>query len=221
MENFIKTNSQNEFIETVCEIIKEEANKNIKEKGRFTFVLSGGRTPKDIFDELATNYKESIEWSKVHFFWLDERCVEATHEDSNYKLANDYLISKLSNVGSVHRIKCELKPVDAAEEYEKDLIEFFKSDDIKFDFLLLGMGEDGHVASLFPDSEELELVDKLVLATKKLYNGSQRITLGFNAINKSKFNLLMARDHKKIKILNSKNSKYPINLIKNIRGILI
>ena len=130
MGDFITETSSLTFIQTICSVIVEQANKYITEKGRFTFVLSGGRTPKDIFIELASNYQDKIDWSKVHFFWLDERCVGAEHQESNYKLAYDYLISKLDNVGSVNRMKGELSPAQAAQEYKQNLEVFFIDNEV-------------------------------------------------------------------------------------------
>lgn len=214
----ISTNSKEEFVHVVCETIKEQANKSILKKGSFTFVLSGGRTPKNIFTELSTTYKNKIDWSKVHFFWLDERCVEATHKDSNYKLAFDNLISKLNQIGSIHRIKCKLDPKQAAKEYKEDLLKFFDFNEIKFDFILLGMGEDGHVASLFPNSKEVKLISDLVLETDRKYNGYKRITLGLNLINMCFYKMLLVKGEKKLKLLNSEDKSFPINKIneKNI-----
>lgn len=220
-KKIIKVKSDIEFVKTTCEIIKEQACKNIESKNSFTFVLSGGRTPKSIFDELIANYQESINWSKVHIFWVDERCVEPSSESSNFKLAVDSLISKLGVIGSVHRMKGELEPIKAANEYRKNIEFFFASDEIKFDFMLLGMGEDGHVASLFPDSREIGLKNDLVLATEKIYNGFRRISLGLNLINNSKYNLLLVNGAEKINILKSNNNKYPINQIKDKNIIIL
>lgn len=211
--NIIQTNTKVKFIQRVCETIKEQANKSIKIKGSFTFVLSGGRTPKDIFDELAQNYQKSIDWSKVHFFWLDERCVEPTHVDSNYKLAYDRLLSKLDAVGSVHRIKGELSPNDAVKKYEHEIQDFFGNEEIIFDFILLGMGEDGHVASLFPNSREIELKDHSVLGTEQRYSGYYRVTLGLDVINKSRFNLLLLNSKNKKDVLKNGYFK-PIHMVK-------
>jgi 6-phosphogluconolactonase len=220
MENFIKINSQEEFILNICEAIKEQANENIDKKGSFTFVLSGGSTPKDIFIQLSKNYKDTIDWSKVHFFWLDERCVEPNHIDSNYKLANDYLISKLDKVGSIYRIKGELEPSNGSDEYQKRLIAFFGCESrVHFDFILLGMGEDGHIASLFPNSIELRKTNDIVLSTDTRYNGYRRITLGLNLINTSKFKLLMIKGKEKMKILHNKSLCLPIHKIENIEVI--
>lgn len=217
MLKVVSKNTRNEFVSHICEIIKEQAFEEIRTKSFFTLVLSGGRTPKFIFEELILNYKETIDWNNVHLFWVDERCVNQSHKDSNYKLANDNLISKLGlSVGSIHRIKGELDPKLAAIQYEKELKLFFKKDEIKFDMVLLGMGDDGHVASVFPKSKELILRDKLVLATEKIYNDYYRITLGLDLINRSIFKLLMVNGTNKLEILESGNVLYPINRINNM-----
>lgn len=220
-KKIINVKNDKEFIKTTCEIIKEQASKSIELKDDFTFVLSGGRTPKSIFDELIDSYQESIDWSKVHFFWLDERCVDASNEGSNFKLAFESLLSKLGKVGSIHRIKGEQEPLKAAYDYKKDIECFFGDNEIKFDFILLGMGEDGHVASIFPDSKELELKNELVLATESLYNGFYRISLGLNLIDSSRYNLLLVNSSKKRNILELENIKYPINQIKNKTIIIL
>lgn len=192
-----ETFEKSQFIEKISQLIVKKANESIEKNGKFSFVLSGGSTPKDIFINLAQKYKNNIDWTKVHFFWLDERCVDPNHEDSNYKLAYAYLISKLDKVGSVNRMKGEIESKQAASEYEDTLLDFFGKDEISFDFILLGMGEDGHVASLFPDTQELKQKDKIVLSTEEKHNGFYRITLGSKIINNSKFNLLILKGETK------------------------
>ncbi len=217
MAKVISTNTRKEFVSHICKTIKERAFEEIRTKSFFTLVLSGGRTPKVIFEELILNYKEIIDWSNVHLFWVDERCVNQSHNDSNYKLANDNLISKLgSSLGSIHRIKGELDPNLAASQYEHDIKLFFQNDKINFDMILLGMGDDGHVASIFPKSQELILKHKLILATEKIYNNYYRITMGLDLINSSKFKLLMVKGDNKFKILESGGVSYPINRINNM-----
>ena len=215
MNDIIHTNSDEEFIYTICETIKEEANRNLEEKGSFTLVLSGGRTPKVIFQELAKNYQKSISWEKVHFFWVDERCVPPTHQDSNYRLAYDYLISKLGRVGSVHRIQGELVPEQAASIYEQEIINFFEGEDVKFDFMLLGMGEDGHVASLFPESRGGSVSETLTVSTKKKHGCHYRVSMSLDVINASKFNLLIIwGQRKKLLFDRYRNThRYPISKI--------
>ena len=211
----------NTYARKVCNKIFQEATQNIASKGSFTFVLSGGRTPKSIFKLLLSEYKEKIEWEKVHFFWLDERCVSPSDRESNYKLAFDYLLSSLEKIGSVHRIEGELHPELAREKYENDLLRFFGTrDNIIFDFILFGMGEDGHVASIFPKSKEMFSPQYIVLNTEEKYNGFYRITLGLAIINQSKFKLLLANNVTKIRILESNDLNYPINLVQN-KSIII
>tara|TARA_B100000989_G_C19498908_1_gene453348 strand:+ start:870 stop:1538 length:669 start_codon:yes stop_codon:yes gene_type:complete len=214
MDNIVETTSQEEFVKSVCEKIKEECFKRIKEKGKFTIVLAGGQTPKIIFDELILSYKNSIDWGKISFFWVDERCVAPTDKSSNFKLAYDHLLSKLNSVGSIHRIKGEIEVDKAAKDYQKDLINFFKGNEIKFDFVLLGMGEDGHVASLFPNSKEIKKTNELVLATEKAYDGFKRITMSLDLINEISYKLLIIKGEKKLKTLFSKNETLPISNIK-------
>jgi len=201
-----------EFIITICENIKEESHKTISKKDSFTLVLSGGNTPKFIFDELSTNYLENINWSKVHIFWLDERCVPPSHNDSNFKLAYEYLLSKIENIGSIHKIKGELPPIEAAKLYEEEILDFFGTNEVQFDFILLGMGEDGHVASLFPNSKEVGEQKKLVISTKKKYNGYKRISLTLPIINKSD-KLLMINNNYKLQIF--KDRGFPIHSVNN------
>jgi 6-phosphogluconolactonase len=217
----ITTTTHEKFIHTVCEVIKEQAGKSIQEKDSFTFVLSGGKTPKDIFVELAKNYKNSIEWRKVHFFWLDERCVEPDHEDSNYKLAYDQLLSKLNGVGSVHRMKGELEPREAAKEYAQDIKNFFSQAEVKFDFILLGMGGDGHCASLFPESSELDEMKRLVVSTEKQYNGHNRISLTLPVINRSG-KVLMISSQEKLDVFLDTQRALPIHLVnrENMKAVV-
>lgn len=220
MKSIINTNSNEDFVQTICEIIKRQAIENIEKKGSFTFVLSGGRTPKSVFTKLINDYSNTIDWSKVHFFWLDERYVDSKNKDSNYKLAYENLISKLDNVGSVHRIKCELNIQDAVIEYNENILNFFGTEEVRFDFILLGMGEDGHIASIFPESRELKLTDQLVLHTAKKYSGYYRISLGLDLINNSKFKLLMIRGREKMTILKQKSLNFPIHKIQKIQEVI-
>lgn len=200
-----KALNQKEFIQKASQIIISRANKEIAKNKKFTLVLSGGNTPKDIFANLASNHKSDVDWKCVHIFWLDERCVSPSHKDSNYKLAHEYLLSKIP-VGSIHRIKGEIDPQKAAQEYAQDIIDFFNNDEISFDFLLIGMGTDGHIASLFANSKEIEDKHSLVLATSKQYNNYFRVTLGIKAINNSKFNLLIFKGQKKYKTFLQKSN---------------
>lgn len=188
--------------------------KSINIKDCFTLVLSGGNTPKIIFDELVRDYTASIDWKKVHIFWLDERCVDPEHEDSNYKLAKDHLLDYLEP-GSVHRMEGELEPKLAASRYEDVIRDFFdlhEGEIPAFDLILLGMGEDGHCASLFPQSSELHEKKRLVVSTEKQYNGHTRISLTLPVINMST-KVLMIGSQKKLDVFNDKQRALPIHQV--------
>ena len=135
--------------------------------------------------------------------------------NSNFKLAYDHLISKLKTVGSIHRINGEIEENKAAKEYQEELLNFFNTKEIRFDFALLGMGKDGHVASLFPKSEEIKKRNDLVLVTNKTYNGFKRITMGLDLINRINYKLLLVIGKDKFKTLVSKDDSLPINKINN------
>lgn len=151
---------------------------------RFTVALSGGQTPKSLYRLLSAedeHYRDSIEWHKTNFFWSDERCVAPDLDESNFKTAFDNLLRPLGvSPMNYHRLKGELDPVFAAEEYERLLRLFFnlgEKDFPRFDLILLGMGADGHTASLFPGGEVLAETKKLVAAPFVEKFGAHRLTL--------------------------------------------
>lgn len=124
---------------------------------RFSVALSGGSTPRALYERLAAvEMAERIPWRKVHLFWGDERCVPPDHPESNYGLAAAALLSRVPlPTENIHRIWGELPPAQAASLYEAELRAFF-GETPAFDLVFLGMGEDGHTASLFPDSPALK-----------------------------------------------------------------
>jgi 6-phosphogluconolactonase len=160
-----------------------KAEEAIEERGRFVVVLAGGSTPKAMYGVLARDYADRIDWSRVHVFFSDERTVSPDHEDSNYKMASEVLLDHVP-VGSVHRIRGELPPDEAAKAYEEELRTFFRTEDVpRFDLILLGAGRDGHTASLFPETSALEVHDRWVVANPVLKLDTIRITLTIPIIN--------------------------------------
>lgn len=150
------------------------------EPRRFSVALAGGNTPRRVYELLATErFKHRVEWSQVHFFFGDERCVPADHPDSNYAMAYDTLISKVPiPAKNVHRIIGEAKPEEGARLYENHLRTFFPGVSWpRFDLVFLGMGADGHTASLFPGSAGLKEKSKWVMATRMEKLKQDRITL--------------------------------------------
>jgi 6-phosphogluconolactonase len=159
------------------------AEETINERGRFAVALAGGSTPKGAYEALARDYADKLDWSKVHVFFGDERTVPPHHEDSNYRTARETLLSHLT-VGSVHRMRCELPPSEAATAYEQELREFFGTEGAPaFDLILLGLGEDGHTASLFPETAALDVTDRWVVANPVLKLEASRLTLTVPVIN--------------------------------------
>src|SRR5215218_7621285 len=161
----------------------EEAARSIREKERFAVALAGGSTPKALYDLLATGYRDALHWSKVHVFFGDERAVPSDHKDSNYRMAREALLSRIP-LGSVHRMRGELDPREAAALYEKELTAFFGGEP-SFDLILLGIGEDGHTASLFPRTPALDVRDRWVVENPVEKLGTTRITLTVPAINEA------------------------------------
>jgi 6-phosphogluconolactonase len=178
---------------------------NKYKRDRFTLVLSGGSTPKQMFNLFASekmNQFPPIFWEKVHFFWGDERHVGPDHPESNYKTAFDLMLSKLPiPAGNIHRIKGEMaNAADAAAEYEQELRDFFQLTGEtlpRFDLIFLGLGNDGHTASLFPGTRALGEERKLVASNWVGKLDTERITMTAPVINNAeKVVFLVAGDDK-------------------------
>lgn len=177
---------------TAAERLIDRAQEAVAGHGRFSLSLAGGTTPRTLYQLLAGEYRDQIPWSRVHLFWGDERCVPPDHPDSNFAMVDEALISKVPlPPENVHRIPTE-KPVETvAEAYEQTLREFFQPAPATsfpaFDLILLGMGEDGHTASLFPDGSALEERERWVAPAlaPPTYSSRQRITLTLPVLNRA------------------------------------
>ena len=133
------------------------ALQSVEATGRMTVALSGGSTPKHLYSLLASpDYKDRIPWNNVELFWGDERCVPPDHPESNFRMAREALLSRIQiPAGNIHRMRGERQPQAAAADYQKELQRLLSFDSgglPRFDLILLGIGEDGHTASLFPGS---------------------------------------------------------------------
>lgn len=167
------------------------ARQAIQLVGRFTVALSGGSTPKALYTLLAApGVAERISWNRAHLFWGDERCVPPDHPESNYRMVEETLISKIQIPReNVHRMAGEKAPQIAALEYEAELKGFFELADgtlPRFDLILLGLGDDGHTASLFPGTEALNDTEHLVATAYVEKLQSQRLTLTLPVLNAGK-----------------------------------
>jgi 6-phosphogluconolactonase len=151
---------------------------------RFCIALSGGSTPKTLYTLLAApEFAPQIEWPRVHVFWGDERCVPPDHPDSNYRMARETLLDYVPiPPENIHRIAGEFEPAEAAALYEQHLRSFFDGEP-RFDLILLGMGNDGHTASLFPHTPALHEQERWVVANYALAQQLWRVTFTPAAIN--------------------------------------
>ncbi len=151
---------------------------SLRDEGRFSMVLSGGSTPRGLYRLLADEPLRSlVDWSRVDVFWGDERCVPPDHPESNFRLARQALLSRVPIPGDrIHRVRGEDEPSRAAKAYDAELRRH-AGDPPLFSLLLLGLGADGHTASLFPGSPALEDDGRLVAAVRAPSEPSRRITL--------------------------------------------
>jgi 6-phosphogluconolactonase len=169
----------------------------------FSLVLSGGETPRLLYEKLASEeYKNKINWKRIHVFWGDERAVPFDDERNNAKMAFDVLLNYIDIPASqIHIIRTDIQPNFAADEYEKLLHNFFHSTNYSFDLVLLGMGADGHTLSLFPGSPIIQEHTHWVNAVFNEQQEMYRITLMPLIVNKSKHIAFMVSGNKKAKTL--------------------
>lgn len=201
----------------------------ISVKGRFTVVLSGGSTPQGLYRYLTRpDIQKQILWKKIHFFWGDERFVAKTHSDSNYGWARDHFFSKIPvPEAHIHPIQTEgLTPQESANHYENILKNFFKEGAFPgFDLVFLGLGEDGHTASLFPGVSALDERNHWVAAPFVEKIETYRITLTLPVFNSADHILFLVTGKGKAAILkdvfdSQKKGDYPIQRIRPVQGAL-
>jgi 6-phosphogluconolactonase len=184
--NLLLYETPEELAEASARDFAARTQETIDERGRFAVALAGGSTPKATYEVLARDYANELDWSRVHVFFGDERTVPPDHEDSNYRMAYETLLSHVP-VGSVHRMRGELPPDEAAAAYEEELRAFFGQVDIPgLDLILCGLGEDGHTLSLFPETAALDVNDRWVVANPVLKLGTTRLTLTIPVLNVSR-----------------------------------
>ena len=153
---------------------------------QFHIVLSGGNSPIALFKRIRKKYAERIDWQRIHFWWGDERCVAPDDEQSNFKSANDNLLSHISiPTENIQRIKGENDPASEVKRYEAEIRKniHFRGEDPVFDLIILGLGDDGHTASIFPGQLELFEEKQICVVAQHPDTGQNRITLTGKAIN--------------------------------------
>lgn len=211
------------------------ATKAVQDHDIFTVALSGGSTPKVLYRLMASDaaLRAKIPWSKIHFFFGDERQVPPGHPDSNFRMANEAMFQALpTEQFYVHRVPAELaNATHAAAQYEKDLREFFEPRGLlnegfpRFDLIFLGMGPDGHTASLFPNSSGLQETSRWVVANWVSKFKSYRITMTFPVLDSAAEVILFVAGPEKAALVaevlqpGTDPQKYPVQQVRPRHGI--
>jgi len=183
-----------------AEIFAERAAQSITAHDRFLVALNGGGTPTRLFQLLATEYRDNVDWTKIHIFWGDERCVPPNDPGSSYGQARDLLLSHVPIPESnIHRIQGDLEPAEASKDYALTLSRFASPplEFPRFDLVYLGMGEDGHTASLFPGSPVDVTEATLPVTAHYQDRPANRVTLTQLVFNQAHMVAFMATGDKK------------------------
>lgn len=205
------------------------AQKAIHAQGKFSVALSGGSTPKQLYAGLAEPaIQDHLNWENIHLFFGDERHVLPEHPDSNFRMVQEVLISKVSlPTENIHRVRTEMDARLAAFDYEEELRAFFDGGWPKFDLLLLGMGADGHTASLFPKTAGLNEEYRWFIANQVATQNVWRLTLTKNAINAARQIVVMVSGQSKASMLAEVLSgpdqpeQKPIQMVSPVDGEMI
>jgi 6-phosphogluconolactonase len=227
----IKTfSTPKETIINFGEELKSLIDKKASKKKNFYLALSGGSTPQLLFKELKKKYLENIDWQFVHIYWGDERCVKPESEESNYGVANKLLLKYLNMPGeNIHRIKGEEKSKVEARRYSGEIMMTVPSKNNlpKFDLIILGLGTDGHTASIFPNQIKLLESENYCEVATQPDTKQKRITITGKIINNAENIYFLVTGSNKSEVVseiinNKKNSKkYPASHIKPNWGKLI
>jgi 6-phosphogluconolactonase len=186
----------------------EMAGEAVEAQGRARIAISGGSTPKAAFELLADPnqpWRHRMPWPELDLYWVDERCVPPSDPESNYRMAREALLDHVPlGPAQIHRIEGELDPVSAAARYESELRSSFQlegAETPRFDLVALGLGDDGHTASLFPHTLALHEMSRLVAANHVPQKDAWRITLTWPVINHSRSVFFLAAGAEKAAIL--------------------
>jgi 6-phosphogluconolactonase len=220
----------NELSREAAEFFVVTASDAIDRDGQFTVSLSGGSTPKALYRLLSSEYGDSIDWSRVSFFFGDERFVPIDSNESNFRMVNEALFEPLRIPDSnIFRWKTELDTAEvAAADYDTRMSSYFELSPgqlPQFDLTLLGLGEDGHTASLFPDTTALEIVDRLAVANWVDKLKTYRLTMTFPVINNSAVCAFLAAGESKAGVLakiqdHASPAAYPAERVAPVDGEL-
>jgi 6-phosphogluconolactonase len=218
-----------ELEQNAAEKIVLMIDKAIGERGVCSIALSGGETPRPVYHILGSSLiKERIDWSRVHLFFTDERVVPPTDPQSNFGMINREFISHINiSYRNIHRIAGEEKAELAAADYERELREYFSNQIIRFDVVLLGLGEDGHTASIFPGTKVVNEEKAFVAAVYIPHLSLWRVTLTYRSINNAREILFLVSGKKKGFIVrhilktSAMREEYPATLVQPVDGNIL
>jgi len=209
-------------------------NAAVAARGKCAIALAGGSTPRALYSLLADEelLRQQLDWSRLHFFWGDERHVPPDHSDSNYRMANEAMLAKVpAPVENIHRIRGEEPDAQkAADEYQDEIrssLQLQPDQLPRFDLVLLGMGPDGHTASLFPGTTALQETDRLVAATWVEKFKTDRITLTFPVLNNAANVIFLVCGAEKVPVLRTvlgpgnSAAPFPAQLVQPHNGRLL
>jgi 6-phosphogluconolactonase len=225
----------NELSRAAADEFSRLARQNIAIKNQFAVSLAGGATPRGAYARLANQDRESksepLAWEKIHVFFGDERHVPPDHAESNYKMARETLLSKVPiPPANIHRMQGELEATAAAAAYQKELQRFFDlrpGELPRFDLIMLGLGDDGHTASLFPDTSGLAENSRLVIANWVEKFGAYRLSFTFPVLNHAAEAMFLVAGGAKAEIVkkvlgdDATPGKYPAQRINPTAGRLL
>lgn len=201
----IKVFDNNEALASAsAKFIAEQAGIATAERRLFNIALSGGSTPEETYKRLAQPpYATQIHWTRVHVFWSDERCVPPEDPQNNYRSANEALLKHVPiPPENIHRLQGELPPLEGAAQANRELAAHFGGTAVpNFDLILLGLGQDGHTASLFPESEALKTSSELIAANYVAKLDTWRLTFTYALINAARQILFMVSGESKAEVV--------------------
>jgi 6-phosphogluconolactonase len=226
--NIFKTTS--ELTDTLAEIFYSHIGTLCRQQQKVSIALSGGNTPQLLYKKIASYlaFSKLVDnWDKVHFFWGDERCVPPHHPESNFGMANRYLLRALNvKETNIHRIRGEKRPEEEAVRYSEEIMAHVTARNTTpiFDWIFLGMGDDGHIASIFPDQLSLLYTDTICAVAVHPHSRQQRITLtGKPLIHAGRITFLVTGLSKAQRVKEIFHDEpvaklYPARYIKPLRG---
>ena len=214
------------LVDAVAERTAAIMSQRMLESGWCMWALSGGSTPRDAFEKLASEpYRDRIAWNRVHVFWGDERTVPPGHEDSNYRMAREALLDPLAiPEANIHRIEAERGAEEAAARYESEMKRLFESELPRFDVVWLGMGDDGHTASLFPGTGAVDVTGRLVIPVHVPQLDTWRVSMALPVLNAAREVIVLVAGAEKADMvrrvtdLSQPASDLPVSMVAPVDG---